>query len=70
MLLEPGKFYVTHEGSRWCCYLVDLKAPLAQQARCVEVATGRIDHFYLDGRQDVPEGHRDNTLVGRVADRV
>ena len=49
---------------------MDLKAPLAQQARCVEVATGRIDHFYLDGRQDVPEGHRDNTLVGRVADRV
>lgn len=63
--LVPGKFYLTEEGARWCCFRVDEAAPEHCRAHCVQVATGRVEQFYMDGRYDA-EGKREHTLVGIV----
>lgn len=65
--LKPGRFYVTEEGARWCCFRVDEKREKHCQAYCIEVATHRIEYFYLDGRYD-SKGLREHTLVGEVAE--
>jgi hypothetical protein len=66
--LKLGRFYMTAVGARWCCFRIDEKAAEHCQAYCVEVATQRVDLFYLDGRYSHAPGHRDNTLVGEVLD--
>jgi hypothetical protein len=50
MKLRPGRFYVTEPGGRWCCFRVDEAAAPHLQAWCIEIATQRVERFYLDGR--------------------
>lgn len=67
MKLRAGRFYVTTEGARWCCFFVDEQREPHCQAYCIEVATHRIEYFYLDGRYDV-KGIREHTLVRELAE--
>jgi hypothetical protein len=60
--LKPGKFYSTKMGAIWCCFKIEYAAEPHCQAFCIEVATHRIEYFYLDGRYD-SKGIREHTLV-------
>jgi len=60
--LKPGRFYVTKDGSRWCCFRVDERNAPHCQAFCIEVNTQRVEYFYIDGRYD-DSGQREHTLI-------
>jgi hypothetical protein len=57
MNIKPGRFYVTEVGARWCCYLIE-----GNRARCIEIATGRMGTYRLDGQND----RTGKTFVGEV----
>ena len=63
--LQPSKYYLDKEGSSWCCFKIDLNAPMQAQAWCVKVKTHEVEYFYLDGRYD-EKGGREKTLVKEV----
>jgi hypothetical protein len=65
--LKPGCFYVSKDGSRWCCFRVDEQREKHCQASCIEVETQRVEYFYLDGRYDAA-GSREHTLVEEIAE--
>jgi hypothetical protein len=52
LVLQPGKFYLDREGSRWCCFKVSHQEQVHCRARCVRVSDDRVEYFYLDGRYD------------------
>jgi hypothetical protein len=64
--LKPGHFYRARDGAIWCCYGVNPREPVHARARCVLVASHRLEYFYEDGRYD-REGKREHTLVEEVA---
>jgi hypothetical protein len=60
--LRPGSFYVSREGSLWCCYSVDPEREEQCKALCVRVSDGHVEYFYLNGRYDT-DGKREHTLT-------
>lgn len=67
LTLRPGRFYLSRDGTAWCCYRVDPEAEPHCQARCIQVfSDDRSEYFYLDGRYDA-EGQREHTLVLEVS---
>jgi hypothetical protein len=65
--LEPGKFYTSRAGDKWCCYDLDETRGTALHARCISVQHGslKMAYYYRDGRHDV-RGEDGWTLVAEV----
>lgn len=63
--LQPGRFYRSRDGEKWCCFSRPGTAPHCA-AHCVRVRDGRVEYFFIDGRYD-SAGSREHTLIEEVS---
>ena len=63
--MEPGGFYLDREGSKWCCYKVNIKYEPHCQALAIRVDDSRIEYFYIDGRYD-KNGESELSLISKA----